>query len=226
MSCSASKLLVAGGLEWEWTGQQVLFDDSGVAWGIKATMDGVPQVSYVLDSTPVANATIKKTSFQSHNSLPRRRMKSLTAFCRGFRANMTRMHLRAQLVVQEYFAVQSKLKFAMLIYLCHTTEPCTIVTEISCGMCCFSILYFCLLFFVQVAKATMLIGDPSYFPSRMVKPTGMVARSICIMDHPFNGTNNAESTQIIIPGRQASQSHSLTQTHTHSQVRLTSQSQE
>lgn len=50
----------------------------------------------------------------------------------------------------------------------------------------------------------MLIGDPSYFPSRMVKPTGMVARSICIMDHPFNGTNNAESTQIIIPGRQAS----------------------
>lgn len=50
----------------------------------------------------------------------------------------------------------------------------------------------------------MLIGDPSYFPSRMVKPTGMVARSICIMDHPFNGTNDAESTQIIIPGRQAS----------------------
>lgn len=48
----------------------------------------------------------------------------------------------------------------------------------------------------------MLIGDPSYFPSRMVKPTGMVARSICIMDHPINGTNNAESTQIIIPGRQ------------------------
>ena len=58
----------------------------------------------------------------------------------------------------------------------------------------------------QVAKATMLIGDPSYFPSRMVKPTGMVARSICIMDHPFNGTNDAESTQIIIPGRQASRS--------------------
>lgn len=55
-----------------------------------------------------------------------------------------------------------------------------------------------------MAKATMLIGDPSYFPSRMVKPAGMVARSICIMDHPFNGTNNAESTQIIIPGRQAS----------------------
>lgn len=50
----------------------------------------------------------------------------------------------------------------------------------------------------------MLIGDPSYFPSRMVKPAGMVARSICIMDHPFNGTNDAESTQIIIPGRQAS----------------------
>lgn len=55
---------------------------------------------------------------------------------------------------------------------------------------------------MQVAKATMLIGDPSYFPTRMVKPTGMVARSICIMDHPINGTNNAESTQIIIPGRQ------------------------
>lgn len=57
-------------------------------------------------------------------------------------------------------------------------------------------------FVLQVAKATMLIGDPSYFPKRMVRPTGRVARSICIMNHPFNGTNNAESTQIIIPGRQ------------------------
>lgn len=48
----------------------------------------------------------------------------------------------------------------------------------------------------------MLIGDPSYFPKRMVRPTGRVARSICIMNHPFAGTNDAESTQIIIPGRQ------------------------
>eukprot|EP00752_Nemacystus_decipiens_P006824 g6126.t1 len=61
----------------------------------------------------------------------------------------------------------------------------------------------------QVAKAAMLIGDPSYFPSRMVKPTGMVARSICIMDHPFNGTNNAESTQIIIPGRQVNRHNDI-----------------
>lgn len=61
----------------------------------------------------------------------------------------------------------------------------------------------------QVAKATMLIGDPSYFPTRMVKPTGSVARSICIMDHPFNGTNNAESTQIIIPGRQANRQNDI-----------------
>ncbi|CAM9404012.1 unnamed protein product [Laminaria digitata] len=69
-----------------------------------------------------------------------------------------------------------------------------------------------------VAKATMLIGDPSYFPSRMVKPTGMVARSICIMDHPFNGTNNAESTQIIIPGRQASQNDILRPVGRHNDI--------
>lgn len=34
---------------------QVLFDDSGVAWGIKATMDGVPQVSYMFIRYTIAN---------------------------------------------------------------------------------------------------------------------------------------------------------------------------
>ncbi|CAM9847134.1 unnamed protein product [Discosporangium mesarthrocarpum] len=61
----------------------------------------------------------------------------------------------------------------------------------------------------QVAKATMVIGDPSYFPSHMIRTTGKVIRSICIMDHPFSGTSNAESTQIIIPGRQVGRDHDI-----------------
>lgn len=61
----------------------------------------------------------------------------------------------------------------------------------------------------QVAKAKMLIGDPSYFPANKVRPTGRVVRSICLMNHPIAGTNNAESTQIIIPGRQVNRSHDI-----------------
>ena len=53
---------------------------------------------------------------------------------------------------------------------------------------------------MQVAKATMVIGDPSYFPREKVSSTGKVVRSICFLNHPIPNTNNAESSQIIIPG--------------------------
>ncbi|CAM9355486.1 unnamed protein product, partial [Phaeothamnion confervicola] len=61
----------------------------------------------------------------------------------------------------------------------------------------------------QVAKAKMVIGDPSYFPAAKVRPTGRVVRSICILDHPIGDTNSAESTQIIIPGRQVSRHNDI-----------------
>ena len=54
----------------------------------------------------------------------------------------------------------------------------------------------------QMAKANMIIGDPSYFKSDMIRPTGQVVRCICLLDHPIPDTNNSESAQIIIPGPQ------------------------
>lgn len=54
----------------------------------------------------------------------------------------------------------------------------------------------------EVAKATMFLGDPSYFPSSKVRATGRVVRSICILDHLPPNLNDAMSAQIIIPGPQ------------------------
>ena len=53
----------------------------------------------------------------------------------------------------------------------------------------------------QVARAPVVIGDPSYFPDRC-KPTGRVVRVICLLDHPVNGTGGLDSVQIIIPQNQ------------------------
>lgn len=54
----------------------------------------------------------------------------------------------------------------------------------------------------QMAKAKMVIGDPSYFPPEKIKPTGVVVRCICILNHPIPNTNESESVNIIIPGPQ------------------------
>jgi Rab GDP dissociation inhibitor len=35
----------------------------------------------------------------------------------------------------------------------------------------------------QMAKAAMVIGDPSYFPSEKIQPTGVVVRCICLLNH-------------------------------------------
>jgi len=53
----------------------------------------------------------------------------------------------------------------------------------------------------EVAKCKFVIGDPSYFPSK-VKKTGKVVRCICILSHPIPETNESESCQIIIPQKQ------------------------
>jgi Rab GDP dissociation inhibitor len=54
----------------------------------------------------------------------------------------------------------------------------------------------------QMAVAKMVIGDPSYFPPEKIRPTGLVVRCICLLNHPIPNTNNAESVQIVIPGPQ------------------------
>lgn len=61
----------------------------------------------------------------------------------------------------------------------------------------------------QIAKASMVIGDPSYFPSDKTRVVGQVVRSICIMDHPVPNTENAESVQIIIPASQCGRSNDI-----------------
>ena len=54
----------------------------------------------------------------------------------------------------------------------------------------------------EVAKASCVIGDPSYFPD-LVKKTGQVVRVICILDSPVQGLGKgADSTQIIVPQKQ------------------------
>lgn len=74
----------------------------------------------------------------------------------------------------------------------------------------------------QVAKCKFVVGDPSYFPTRVKKvrkknaivfipifftcffcfQVGRVARVICILNGPIPNTNNSESCQIIIPRKQ------------------------
>jgi len=54
----------------------------------------------------------------------------------------------------------------------------------------------------EVAKANIIVGDPSYFHASKSRVIGKVVRSICILDHPIAGTDNAESVQIIIPASQ------------------------
>lgn len=54
----------------------------------------------------------------------------------------------------------------------------------------------------EVAKANIIIGDPSYFSNTKTRVVGRVVRSICILDHPIANTDNGESVQIIIPASQ------------------------
>ena len=61
----------------------------------------------------------------------------------------------------------------------------------------------------EMAKASIVIGDPSYFPRDMVKPSGLVVRCICFLNHPISNTNNSESVQIIIPGPQVNRKNDI-----------------
>lgn len=61
----------------------------------------------------------------------------------------------------------------------------------------------------EVAKAPILIGDPTYFDAGKNKVTGKVVRSICFLDHPIKGTDNAESVQIIIPAKQVKRKNDI-----------------
>lgn len=53
----------------------------------------------------------------------------------------------------------------------------------------------------EIARASMLICDPSYFTSK-VKKVGQVIRAICILNHPIPNTKDSLSSQVIIPQNQ------------------------
>ena len=60
----------------------------------------------------------------------------------------------------------------------------------------------------QTAKAKLVVGDPSYFPDKVLR-TSSVVRAICILSHPIPGTDNSHSVQIILPQKQVPPSFPL-----------------
>ncbi|KAJ2752443.1 Rab GDP dissociation inhibitor alpha [Coemansia aciculifera] len=59
----------------------------------------------------------------------------------------------------------------------------------------------------QVAKAKIVIGDPSYFTSS-VRKIGRVIRAICLLRSPIPSAK-ADSAQIILPQRQTGREHDI-----------------
>ncbi|KDD75407.1 Rab GDP dissociation inhibitor [Helicosporidium sp. ATCC 50920] len=53
----------------------------------------------------------------------------------------------------------------------------------------------------QTAKASFVVGDPSYFPGKVSKASRVV-RALCLLSHPIPATNDAPSAQIIVPQKQ------------------------
>ena len=54
----------------------------------------------------------------------------------------------------------------------------------------------------EAASCEFVVGDPSYFPDDMLRETGKVVRSICLLNHPIQGTGDSKSAQVIIPAKQ------------------------
>ncbi|KAI0597917.1 rab GDP-dissociation inhibitor [Biscogniauxia sp. FL1348] len=57
-------------------------------------------------------------------------------------------------------------------------------------------------------KAGMILGDPSYFPSK-VRVVGHVLKAICVLKHPLAGTSDCDSCQLIIPQSQVGRKNDI-----------------
>ncbi|RVX74563.1 putative secretory pathway GDP dissociation inhibitor 1 [Exophiala mesophila] len=57
-------------------------------------------------------------------------------------------------------------------------------------------------------KTKMILGDPSYFPGK-VQVVGHLLKAICILNHPVDKTNDADSLQLIIPQSQVGRKHDI-----------------
>jgi len=73
----------------------------------------------------------------------------------------------------------------------------------------------------QVAKAGMVIADPSYFPDK-VKKVGQVVRAICVLKHTIAKAGNVASAQIIIPANQVGRKTDIYVTFLSSENQVTS----
>ena len=60
----------------------------------------------------------------------------------------------------------------------------------------------------DIARAPLVIGDPSYFPGKSTV-VGKVVRAICIMNHAIPNTNDSHSVQIIIPFSQVGRKNDI-----------------
>jgi Rab GDP dissociation inhibitor len=61
----------------------------------------------------------------------------------------------------------------------------------------------------EVAKAPIVIGDPTYFPEKVRKTGQRVIRAMCILNHPVPNTDNLDSLQLIIPQNQLKRKHDI-----------------
>ncbi|KAF2864421.1 rab GTPase activator [Piedraia hortae CBS 480.64] len=57
-------------------------------------------------------------------------------------------------------------------------------------------------------KCSKIIADPSYFPDK-VKVVGHMLKAICILNHPIDKTDNADSLQLILPQSQIGRKHDI-----------------
>lgn len=61
----------------------------------------------------------------------------------------------------------------------------------------------------EIAKAPIVIGDPTYFPDKVRKTGQKVIRAMCILNHPVPNTDNLDSLQLIIPQNQLQRKHDI-----------------
>jgi Rab GDP dissociation inhibitor len=68
----------------------------------------------------------------------------------------------------------------------------------------------------ETVKAAQVIGDPSYFlgsktreGEEKVFEEGKVVRAICFLKHPIPGTDDSDSTQLIIPQKQVNRKNDI-----------------
>ena len=67
----------------------------------------------------------------------------------------------------------------------------------------------------EIAKAPVIVGDPSYFADDKSTIKFKVVRAICIMSHPIPNTKDAASVQIILPQKQLNRKYAHVTHHHH-----------